>query len=219
MDGGYVVPFNTVLKANGLLSYGLGQDWSFDEAWANLKPGTPIHLYDGTGPQNSFAVEPKIKYSHFFYRKPHIKHFLQNVGPVTDSGGFVCGFDETMNRIGVENVFVKMDIECGEFPIIDNMIANSNRIVGIVLELHQATHGLARIKDVVERFKTKYRIVHMHGNTHTPIGNNGLTDCIELTLVRNDLVPGEQLRCEVHIPDLDYSNNLLMPDYEYYFES
>lgn len=218
LDGGYVVPFNAILKADGLLSYGLGQDWSFDEAWANLKPGTPIHMYDGTNPQGSFAVEPKIKYVNFFHKKPHIKHFYQNVGPTTEENGWVCGFDESVERIGVENVFVKMDIECGEFPIIDNMLANSDKIVGIVLELHQAIHNLARIKDVVERFKTKYKIVHMHGNTHTPMGENGLTDCIELTLIRNDLVPSDELRYDIHIPDLDYTNNLLMPDYEYYFE-
>lgn len=218
-DGGYVVPFNAILKAEGLLSYGLGQDWSFDEAWTNLKPGTPVHMYDGTGPQNSFAVEPKIKYINFFHKKPHIKHFYQNVGPTSTEDGFVCGFNESVGRIGVENIFVKMDIEFGEFPIINDIISNSNKIVGIVLEVHGAIANLARIKDVVERFKKEYKIVHVHGNTHTPAGENGLTDCLELTLIRKDLVESDELRYDIHIPELDYTNNLLMPDYEYYFET
>lgn len=218
LDGGYVVPFNAIERAKGLLSYGLGQDWSFDEAWANLKPGTPIHMYDGTGPQNSFAVEPKIKYVNFFHRKPHIVHHFQNVGPETIENGFVCGFKDSVERIAVDDVFVKMDIECGEFPIIDDMIAQRDKIVGIVMELHQAIHNLPRIKDVVERFKRYYKIVHVHGNTHTPMGENGLTDCLEFTFIRNDLVPSDELRYDIYLPLLDYTNNLLQADPEYYFE-
>ena len=217
-DGGYVVPFNAIEEADGLLSYGLGQDWSFDEAWANLKPGTPIHMYDGTGPQNSFAVEPKIKYFGFFHRHPHIKHHFQNVGPVTTPDGHVCGFAESVERIGVDNVFVKMDIECGEFPIIDDIVSQHDKIVGIVIEFHQAIYNLPRIKEAVDKFKQYYKIVHLHGNTHTMIGQSGLTDCIELTLVRNDLALSDDLRRDVYLPHLDYTNNMLQQDVEFYFE-
>jgi hypothetical protein len=217
-DGGYVVPFNAIEEADGLLSYGLGQDWSFDEAWANLKPGTPVHMYDGTGPQNSFAVEPKIKYFGFFHKHPHIKHWFQNVGPVTTPDGHVCGFAESVERIGVDNVFVKMDIECGEFPIIDDIVSQHDKIVGIVIEFHQAIYNLPRIKEAVDKFKQYYKIVHLHGNTHTMIGQSGLTDCIELTLVRNDLALSDDLRRDVYLPHLDYTNNMLQQDVEFYFE-
>lgn len=47
-DGGYVLPVAAVDAADGLLSLGLNDDWSFDRDFSRRHPGRPIVGYDPT---------------------------------------------------------------------------------------------------------------------------------------------------------------------------
>jgi hypothetical protein len=62
-----------------------------------------------------------------------------------------------------------------------------------------------------------YSLVHLHGNNHVDIGAEGLTDCLELTLIRKDLLSDAEPRTNFYIDGLDFSNVAGAEDYRYCF--
>ncbi|MDR3413278.1 MAG: hypothetical protein P4L87_20380, partial [Formivibrio sp.] len=55
-DGGYVVPSSSVEAADFLLSFGVSDDWSFEEHFKKLNPTVQIHAYDHTVSKCSFRA-------------------------------------------------------------------------------------------------------------------------------------------------------------------
>src|ERR1700677_4119837 len=47
-DGGYVIPESSIKETECLVSFGIEEDWSFDEHFVRLNPGVTIHAYDHT---------------------------------------------------------------------------------------------------------------------------------------------------------------------------
>ena len=45
-DGGYVVPKTIFKLCDGLLSYGINKDWSFEKDFSKKNPNANIHCYD-----------------------------------------------------------------------------------------------------------------------------------------------------------------------------
>jgi hypothetical protein len=218
MDGGYLVPKTAIDHAQGLLSFGLGDDFTFDQDWHALKPTDPIHMYDASVSGDSISIrvntgvrgsiDIKSEYQQFF--QGNVKHWVEYIGP--------NNFTEALDRMGVDQVFIKMDIEGAEYPLIDLFVEHHSRIVGIAMEWHHCANRSSQWYDAVQKLQQHYDIVHLHGNNHVTPDNDGIFGCMELTHVRRDLVGSAQLRKQVHIPDLDYSNVHNWDDYEYYFE-
>lgn len=218
MDGGYLVPRTAVEHAQGLLSFGLGDDFSFDQAWHELKPQDPIHMYDASVRLENLkirvntsvrgSIDIKAEYQNFF--QGVVKHWPEYIGP----GNFL----EALNRIDVDQVFIKMDIEGSEYPLIDLFVEHKHRIVGIAMEWHDCANRNPKWKAAMDRLNEHFAIVHLHGNNHVTPDREGIFGCMELTHVRHDLVRGTELRKNIHLPELDYSNVHGWDDYEYYFE-
>lgn len=218
MDGGYLVPQSAVNYSQGLLSFGLGDDFTFDQDWHRLKPQDPIHMYDASVDGNNIKIRVntgvrgdiniKSEYHQFF--QGNVKHWVEYIGPEN--------FAEALDRIGVDQVFIKMDIEGSEYPLIDLFVQHHKRIVGIAMEWHDCANRDPKWKEAVDKLNTHYAIVHLHGNNHVTPDAEGIFGCMELTHVRRDLVSGTELRKQIHQPGLDYSNVHNWDDYEYYFD-
>ena len=221
MDGGYVVPRAVIDQADGLLSLGLGDNWSFDTAWHSLKPQDPIHLYDGSVSRDSLQItinvpvrgnlDLKSAYNTFFTGT--VQHVVQNVGPGEDQVDLV----DCLNRLNGQNIFIKMDIEGGEYALIESIIQNSSRITGMVMEFHFCNSHRDIFQKAVTALQQEYVIVHLHGNNHVDIGAEGLTDCLELTLIRRDLCNSTQARTTCYLDGLDFSNVAGAEDHRYCF--
>ena len=218
MDGGYLVPQTAVNHAQGLLSFGLGDDFTFDQDWHALKPADPIHMYDASVDYESIRIsinagarghlDIKAMYSEFF--QGAVKHVPEFIGP--------NNFVQALDRIGVDQVFIKMDIEGSEYPLIDLFVEHHKRIVGIAMEWHHCANRNSKWREAVEKLQRHYDIVHLHGNNHVTPDADGIFGCMELTHVRRDLINSGELRKQIYIPNLDYSNVHNRDDYEYYFE-
>lgn len=217
-DGGYVVPQAIVNKADALLSYGLGETFTFEMMWNAIKSNDTIHLYDGTGPEHYYKPHTEMMYDVFFGSDPKIRHFKQNIGPETVMEQRVLSFVESLDRVKAKNIFIKMDIERAEFPLIQDLVDNSKRIVGIAMEFHDTVVLHDRFKAAVEKLKEAYTVVHFHGNNYVPYGENGLTDCLEVTFVRKDLCKSKELRHRVYLEDADCSCRIGGVDPMYYFD-
>jgi hypothetical protein len=221
MDGGYIVPRAVIDQADSLLSLGLGDNWSFDAAWHSIKPHDPIHLYDGSVSRDSLQIsvnvpvrrdlDLKAAYDSFFTGS--VQHMVQNVGPGEGQANIV----DCLDRLNGQNIFIKMDIEGGEYALIESIMQNSSRITGMVMEFHFCNSHRNIFQTAVTALQKKYVIVHLHGNNHVDIGAEGLTDCLELTLVRRDLCNSTQMRTTCYLDGLDFSNVAGAEDHRYCF--
>ena len=209
-DGGYIIPRMLLDHCDDLLSCGLGENWSFDQGWRDLKPESKIHMYDGTVNINNMKDYLRDSYQEFFSQ--HATHYEENIGP-----GYTA-FSTAIHRLDSQRVLLKMDIEGGEFPLINEILANRTIFPGIIIEIHFANHRRQQFIDTVKKLQTEYALVHLHGNNHTPLSADGSCDCYEFTFLRHDLCTDFTDRPEFYLPGIDFSNVIGSDDYEFYFE-
>ena len=207
-DGGYIVPQAIVDMSDNLLSCGLGENWTFDSHWKQLKPNSIIHMYDGTVSLETLKEDLKEPYLEFFNN--HAVHFCENIGP-----GY-AEFSTAIERLGAGNIFLKMDIEGGEYPLINDILFYKDRIPGIVIEIHFLNYHREHFVSAINQLKGFYELVHTHGNNHTPLGHDGVCDCLEFTFVRKDLVTNTDKRWNFYLDELDVTNVVGLEDYVFY---
>ena len=221
-DGGYVIPKIAFDTADALLSLGLGENWSFDEDWHYFKPKDPIHLYDGTKTKLTFPLPEHVwnrfepldltqMYTDFF--QDNRRHWVENIG----NGRGETPLSVCLDRIKGKNVLLKSDIEGGEYTMIQDIVDNRDRIVSIAAEFHGVNTKRAQFKDAIMALKEHYEIVHVHANITQPFGPEGLTEAIELSLLRKDLCIGAEKLYKFY-RDIDYTNLIGYWDIEYWFE-
>ena len=209
-DGGYIIPKKLLDHCDDLLSCGLGENWSFDRGWKAIKPNSKIHMYDGTVSINRMKDYLQAPYRAFF--TDQATHFEENIGP-----GFT-EFSKAIDRLDSKKVLLKMDIEGGEFPLLDDILANKDIFPGIVIEIHFANHRRDQFVQAVKKLQQEYVLVHLHGNNHTIQGQDGSCDCFEFTFIRHDLCTDFNNRYNFYLDGLDFSNVPGLDDYEFYFE-
>jgi hypothetical protein len=221
MDGGYVLPVPIIEQSQVLLSLGLGDNWSFDAAWHRLKPQDAIHMYDGNVNRDNLTItintrvrsqlDIRSAYDRFFQEDR--RHFEQNVGP----GAGQTDLATCLERLGNKKTFIKMDIEGGEYALIPDLIRHKDTITGMVMEFHFCNQHRTVFETAVRELLQHYSLVHLHGNNHVDIGPEGLTDCLELTLIRKDLLSNVEPRTNFYIDGLDFSNVAGAEDHRYCF--
>jgi hypothetical protein len=210
-DGGYVVPRDLLHYCDDLLSGGLGENWSFDRHWKQIKPQSKIHVYDGTVSLNNLKDYLRLPYQEFFGQSA--VHFQENLGPNhTD-------LNTAIKRLDSRRILLKMDIEGGEFALLDQILENRALFPGIVIEIHFANYLRSQFVQAVMTLRQHYELVHLHGNNHTPLGAEGSCDCYEFTFIRSDLInDNTNDRHEFYLPGIDFSNVPGLKDWQFYFE-
>jgi hypothetical protein len=201
-DGGYVISMRSVDKAQGMLSLGVNHDWSFDRDWHRRKPQDRIHAYDGTIRPSEFDANLRQDYRDFFGGPA--EHFPVNVGSTTGVGQ--SSFDDIMMRMNRDQVFVKMDIEGGEWQLTDSIIGNASSITGMVIEFHNTGRLRPLFMDTIRRYQEHFHIVHIHPNTSCVLAQDNFPTVVEISFLNRDLWNQLQVRYQCHRPDLDQPN-------------
>ena len=69
-----------------------------------------------------------------------------------------------------------------------------------------------------KKLSTTHYLVHIHGNNNSGV-QNGIPDVVEATFIRKDCFDSEPElnKINLHIHNLDYPCNLLLPDYNLSF--
>jgi hypothetical protein len=217
-DGGYIVPQTIVDMSDHLLSCGLGNNWSFESHWRKIKPNSTIHLYDGTVNHNSLIFYLRNQYQKFF--SSEAVHFKSNIGPYYTALTMLTHyttFSSAIERLDSGNIFLKMDIEGGEYALLDDIIYFKDRIPGIVIEFHFLTVHRERFISAIYKLKEFYEIVHTHGNNSSGFDyKECISDCFEFTFVRKDLITNTDKRWNFYLHGLDFSNHPTLEDYVFY---
>jgi hypothetical protein len=201
-DGGYVVPRLAVDTADAVLSLGIGDDWSFDSHWHHSNPNAVIHSYDATIDNYNPA--------------PPVTHYYENVGKQFIRSEFT-EFATAMGRLPGNNVFVKMDIEGGEYTLTRDILNHQHRIMGMVIEYHGAASTSKHcFLEELPVLTQHYQCVHIHANNSGPV-IDGFPDYLELTFLHRDLCTATQQRLDTYMDHLDRPCSTYREDYRIVF--
>jgi hypothetical protein len=158
-DGGYIVNKKDVMKSEHLLSFGVGNDISFEQDFVELCP-CPVDAYDGTVDNtNEFFSEDRS-----FHKK--------NIG--RDCEDFISLKN---------NTFIKCDIEGYEYEILSFLISNSKYISGAVIEFHHVYEYdlFNELTNFIAKFGLKLIHVHANNNSYIELDDRIVPDCLELS--------------------------------------
>ena len=211
-DGGYVIPKLALQESTAVFSLGLGDDWSFEEAWANTKQQDLIYVYDGEIDYNLWTPLHFELYRQFFgYRATHIAH---NVSRMPGD----WSFEQAIAPLTGFRLFAKIDIEGCEYQIIEEINNAANTITGMVIEFHGTT-GRQAFCNAVQALQEKFDIVHIHGNNSSPLSYDQFPEVIEISFLNKNLCSTTTKRTDVYIPGVDFPNNSGADEYMLYFNA
>lgn len=199
-DGGYLVSKSDIEKSDVLIGLGINDDWSFERDFKKIK-NVEVFAYDASISQKYFIKQfikslarvdnPKLalnkiktisSYRHFFSKSKNY-HIQKFVGLETDDKNH-CTFEQVLDDIIYDNIFLKIDIEGSEYRFLNDIIANEERITGMVLELHDCDIHLKEIENFIKKLSLK--LVHVHANNYAPIrASDGLPLVLELSFSKN----------------------------------
>ena len=200
-DGGYV--FGEVGGYDCYISAGVSDEESFSRDF--------IKKYEM---KQSFAFDGTIQDYPYEYTKD-ITFIKKNIGPEqTDT-------TTNLKEYQFNNIFLKMDIEGGEYPWIESLDESDlQRFKQIVIEFHgiNDNHWNASYSTKVNCLKklaTTHYLIHAHGNNWagcSNVYNSIIPDVIELTYVRKDVLHFPCFNKTSFPLSIDFRNNVNNPE-------
>ena len=173
-DGGYLVEHKSVLNTSVLISMGISADWSFEKNFYRLNK-IPISTFDASlnnsfwnsRIKKSFLKFLKLSFFSFFkdiylyidykfFFKKDIKHHAINIGNHNNQLSYL----EIIKEIKEDKkIFLKIDIEGGEYEILEDILKYQEKLEGLVIEFHNIQ-------------KINLEIVHIHPNNYSGVDGN-----------------------------------------------
>ena len=240
-DGGYVVDENIIVDSNILISFGLGDNWSFEVDLFKKNKDIQIHIYDhtvGVWPYvvsffkcfrrfmtlrvnyNTMAKSYKILLGFIkFLNLKNIFFYKEKIAcPVKEKNE--VDLDLVFSRIkDKEKIILKIDIEGDEFSLIDQIIKNHHRINVLIFEFHWLDKNEQIFLNAINKLKNYFDIIHIHGNNHCDKNINGLPIALEITMNNIKYRPNKiDFRNNFPIENLDYPNNFQKKDLDLNFK-
>jgi hypothetical protein len=222
-DGGYMVAAEDISKADVLVSFGVNDDWSFEEQFLAQNP-VPLFAFDSSMGLQKFmkAFKRSIPFglkstSRHWQTVKAYKSFFQ--GNRVHVKKFV-GIDRSPNHISLKTVFadlsrqslkkafLKIDIEGWEYRILDDLLSNSNLIAGATIEFHDVDLHQKRIDEFIKAWPLA--LVHTHCNNFAQIADDGTPMVVECSF--SSFHTGRKKVTQLP-HDLDQSNNRKIKDY------
>ena len=151
-DGGYVICEIPNITYDLLLSGGISNDTSFEDNFLELNPTVKCYAFDGT------IESSPSKNSRFNFIKKNIG--ATNTDKLTNLHEYLSTY---------KNIFVKMDIEGGEFDWLNSLNSeHMNNISQMVIEFHSITKDNLPL---FEKINQTHIQVNFHGNNNETINS------------------------------------------------
>lgn len=193
-DGGYVIAMIPNFSYDQFLSGGICNDISFEEDFLSLYPSLTCTAYDGSIPHLPKA-NSKIEF---------VKKFIGDVESET--------YTTMQDRIdGKNNIFLKMDIESGEYPWLRYM-DDLSQFSQIVMEFHTPHLQSGNANDVFKKISQTHVLIHLHGNNFDTLHPSGYPNVFECTYLHKKFFQ-YLVREDTPFPSkLDYRNYYVKED-------
>ena len=238
-DGGYCVSKKSIKKSNLLLSFGVGDNWSFEREFKKFK-GVKIICFDNSVniifwikrlikdilnfklKENYFnQISNFFRYFEFllfFSKKNNFlikKNITKNLNNKKRSYKFESA-DNILDKLRNKKVFLKVDIEGSEYEILNSVIKFQNNLTGLVIEFHNCYKNKSQIIKFIRSFKLD--LVHIHVNNFCSIENSGFPTVFELTFSPRQF-NRERKKNDMKFPNkkIDSPNNKYLSDEKLFF--
>ena len=202
-DGGYEVNRNAVYNSDFLMSYGLSEDWRFEKEFLSLNK-VPSHIYDHTV-TTSWLLKNAIKnlsklavgryafkntylsfYAlftyHPFFREKRVKHFLEKISKESFQDLNEISLLETFTRTSSRNIFLKIDIEGGEYPILDQILLCRDRVSALSIEFHNLDLFNTQFLEFINDITTDFHINSININNFAQFPVKGIPRVLEVSM-------------------------------------
>jgi len=188
-DGGYVLYEQLVDVCDCVYSFGINNDYSFEEDIYKQKK-TNLYMYDGT-------------VDHYFENKD-FNFIKKNVDSVV--------FKEINQSF--QNIILKSDIEGSEYEMFLNCDDKYLKIFSqICFELHDIHSNRDAAKLLLNKINNFYTLFHIHGNNYSYIKDE-IPNVLELSFVNNNLILDKNISIQEYPSHLlDSPNDPLRNDY------
>ena len=186
-DGGYVIDKLSITNSDCLMSFGINDDWSFEQQFLELK-AVPLFAFDASINKRHF--QKKFLKS---VRNLNLKHSFKNYQKFKDYGKFFnnrdrfhiekfVGFDFQDHNMSLatiiknyirhkyHHIFFKIDIEGSEYRILDELISHQDITSGLVIEFHDLDINIEKVIKFIKTYKLS--LSHIHANNFAPINQN-----------------------------------------------
>jgi len=214
-DGGYVLPRSALMAATELISVGINDDWSFEQASTGLNPALRLIGVDATTTPwyvlrrgFRFRVEYLLTWltgrhakrdflktrmpSVLAYRRFWAQHTLILKMLAPQASATTVRLGDLMPRLSDElapRAFLKIDIEGAEYALLDDIVAAAPRLTGLAMELHDLPAHRERVIQFFAALRPHLVLVHLHANTYDGVDpDTALPKVVEATWLSRSLV-------------------------------
>lgn len=241
-DGGYIVDSVLFKNAEHLLSFGMGDDWSFELDYIKINKKGNITIYDHSVSFFTF-FKPLIKVlkRYFLFRKTFcdlqnrfhkLKEYLnftnnkkvnfyqEKISKKKNNKFKTTSVTKAFQKLGeVKSLILKIDIEGYEYEIIDEILANHKKIDMLILEFHNIDLKEENFIVCMKRLTSYFNVIHLHGNNHCGQCTSGIPIALEITMI-NKMKGNKELVYEKNFPrlNLDFPNNPYKKDIFFSFK-
>lgn len=154
----------------------------------------------------------------FFDGRPH--HFVPRYFEAADSPTGVSwaslGARHGFAGAGGCDVFLKMDIEGGEYATLAGVLRDADRVAGAAVEFHEIGREWDRFAALMAAMDGPFAVAHLHGNNCAPLVPGSATPSVlEVSFVNRRLLAGPALPSArgYPAPGLDMPNEPALADY------
>jgi hypothetical protein len=197
-DGGYVVPVQQTMNCDVFHCLGVGNGTPLEQELNRQMPDKTIHLYDSINPTLGRWYDG-VNNAHL-----HIKE--------------VTSLDEIIQKRD-QNIFLKMDVEGAEWPLLDNVSEDLlERVDVFVAELH-GFHEVQHIEmydRILRKVNRHFTPIHIHGNNYGwlfEVNNAWFPVVVEMTYLNNRFTKGKVLSDEKFPTPIDVPNTIDRADF------
>jgi hypothetical protein len=221
-DCGYIVSERQIQSTEIILSFGIRNDWTFEEDFSKRKD-VKIYSYDYSTKYLPFMEQRfKMNYARIVYNLLRLKRskVLQDIRYIREQKAlykkFKTFFDETnghffipkfigeyddeintsfgtifreLGNVEDATIFLKMDIEGGEYLCLPQLMPYLDKINGMAIEFHGLAVADMKFDGILDELSNKFYVAHVHGcNCAKLIYNTNIPSVIEITFINKKLV-------------------------------
>ena len=208
-DSGYVISRKALRNVNFLISFGMSNNWSFEENFLKLNSKNKIHIYDHTVGYKFFLINFIRSIKRMFYFKSNFEnifnklkdligyYYIKNNSRVKHLQIKVSNknFDKEENlqkifsKVKNKKILLSIDIEGDEYKVINNIIKYDKLIHLLIVEFHFIDKKKSSFKKIITNLKRKFDIIHIHGNNYTSYCKDGMPITLEITMRNKKFYP------------------------------
>ena len=239
-DGGYVVDSTVMESINHLISFGMGDEFTFEQEFLKTNEKNIVEIYDHTVGHWLF-LWPIIKcfkrfitfrrkfsdlvlliknYYNFlvFINNNRTKFKKNKITEKINTKNEKTVYD-ILPKIKNATIGLKIDIEGDEYKILEQVNKNQNIISILIIEFHNIDIKKESFFSTISILSEHFNIIHLHGNNHDKTLPDGFPNVIEITFLNKK----NKILCETSIKsfplkNLDFPNNPHLSDIEFQFE-